>query len=350
MAIRQGVFWSWLIATTMATAQTDERIPGQPAVTLGMPLPLGGTRITSFDDRPGTLELDGTTTVEHRTLQIGTLPPPTGEELPVPDFARLDQGPPASQFSRPLHVHYTLIGRAGVDGPATAVKMNQIGVNYQMRFAGAGRFSWGVKPFFDVLFLSGPVSEDPILPAQLYKVGADVQADYAFNEQWGIAGGISPGFWTDFASLSGDDIRIPTRLMVTYRPMNNLRLVGGLIYTDNFRNNLLPFIGGSWDVTDRWTVELLGPRFRAIYKLHEELQFYGAFERGGDTYNLRTRGQDEDFEYRDFRVMLGTQVDIWQPASLFAEVGFAFDRRFRFEIQTERNINTAFVLRAGARF
>ena len=273
-------------------------------------------------------------------------PPPVGAHLPppVPRYRASERSAP-----KPVTFDFVFIGRAGVDGPSTNVKMTELGATYRYRQPLMDRFAITARPIFDVLFLSGPGGAID-LPEQLYKVAVDFQGDYEINEQWGVSVGLTPGFWSDFAHTTSDDIRLPARVLATYRHRPGLIFAGGLLYTDNIRRNLLPGVGVIWDVTDRTRLELMWPRYRVVYKLIEDVQVYGVYERGGDTYNIRTGFDSEDFEYRDRRFMLGTQIDYWSRASIVAELGVSFYRRFRFDIQTDADINSAFFMRLGTRF
>jgi hypothetical protein len=290
---------------------------------------------------------------EHRVYQQGggDLPPPPIDQS-LPRYERLARTD--GRKTRPFTVDFMLFGRANVEGPSTNVKMLEVGGTYQHRIPLGDRFLITIKPFADVLFLSGPVGDTPTLPEQLYKVGVDFQGDAQINEIFGVSVGVTPGFWTDFIRFTGDDFRIPARALLTAKVQDSLFVAGGVAYTDNIRRNVLPAFGVIWDPVERLRVELIYPRGRLIYFLHDEWQVYGVLERGGDTWNLRSpfAGSfiDEDFEYRDVRFLLGTQYDAWKYASVFLETGVSFARKFRFDFQPQADIEPAFVLRVGARF
>lgn len=290
---------------------------------------------------------------EHRALQqrvYEDLPQP--QDRALPRYERMARLTGAKE--RPFLLDVMFFGRANVEGPATSVKMIELGGAYMHRFPIGERFLLTLKPFAGVVFLSGPSGPTPILPEQLYRVGLDVQGDLKLNEMVGLSVGVSPGFWTDFVRFSSDDVRLPARALLTAKVQDGLFVAGGVHYTDNIRRNLLPAIGILWDPIERVRVEVIYPRGRLIYFIHDEWQAYTVIERGGDTYNLRTPVAgtfvDEDFEYRDVRFLLGTQYDAWKYASVFLEAGVSFARKFRFDYQPEADVDPAFVLRVGARF
>lgn len=317
---------------------------GQPQPTLKDPFlpPVGSVQqAQSMFEIPSS---DGS----YITRRFDELPPPIDQGLPLPSYEKLDRM--HGRKANPFTVDYIFIGRAGVDAPATNVKMSEVAMMYEHHWPYRDRWLFTFRPVADVLFLSGPGGTAPDLPEQLYKVAIDVQADFQITPRIGLSLGITPGLWTDFRRVSGDDVRVPARLLATYSLWDGLFLAGGVVWTDNFYRNLLPGVGVIWEITDRTKLELLWPRSRLGYRWHDTCEIYGVFERGGNTYNIRVNDIDEDFQYRDLRLMLGIQSDFWSRASLFAEAGIAFDRRFRFEVQPDFDIKRAFLFRVGAKF
>ncbi len=104
-------------------------------------------------------------------------------------------------------------------------------------------------------------------------------------------------------------------------------------------------------MNDAWRLELLFPRSRLVFKPNDRFQAYGLVERGGDTWHIREfPGVDEQFEYRDIRLMGGVQIPLFERMQLFGEVGASINRQFRFEVQPGRKVGDALVVRAGLRF
>lgn len=251
---------------------------------------------------------------------------------------------------QPFAFDTLFIARSGMTSPSTNVQMTELGFMYARQFQWRDNVKLTVRPFLDVLFLSGPGGGDPILPAQLYKVAIDLQFDYQLSDRWGFTHGSTPGLWTDFVSMAGRDWRIPSRTMLTYRVADGMFIAGGVLYTDNFRRNFLPAAGLVWNYGERIRIELLYPRSRIAYRVVESWEIYGIFERGGDTYNIRANGMSEMFEYRDNRLMLGFQGEIYDRFTIFAEFGAAFWRKFRLQRQLSPSIDPGFAMRAGIRF
>lgn len=328
-----------LMTLELAIPCQDARPPGR--VTLGSAFPTSNVT-EAFQKSPDDLDRP----LVHVVRQIDGLPTP-GSPLPLPataDFERRMESRP-----KPFCIDYVFMPRSDVAGAETGVIYNEIGFDYLWARPFWSRSAFLLRPAADVVFLSGPAPL-PDVPEQLYKVAVDLQVDIPINETLGVSLGITPGLWTDFVQTDGEDFRLPARGLLTFRVNDSLFLAGGVLYTDNIRRNLLPAVGVVWDPTNDWHLEVLYPRSRVVYQLNEDWNVYFVFERGGTTYNIRTNGQDEDMEYRDWRAMLGLEVKRWAGLDLFVEVGGAWDRKFRFDIQPTADISDSFLLRVGGRF
>jgi hypothetical protein len=289
----------------------------------------------------------------HTTRQqsYDELPAPV-EELPVPRYERLARM--EGEHPKPWTFDMVFIPQSNMDEPSTNVEMFQVGGTFAARIPFYERFLFTVKPVGNVLFLAGPGGPAPVLPPQLYTTAIDLQLDYRLNEKWGFSLGFTPGLWTDYVRVESDSFRFPCRVLATYRWSDTLFFAGGIIYTDNYYRNLYPGIGVIWDFMERSRLELLFPRSRYVYSLMDSWQVYFAVERGGDTYAITTVLTDdivnEKMQYRDYRIMLGTEVSVWTRATILAEVGWVFYRKFRLEDQPDRDIDSQFIVRAGVRF
>ena len=280
------------------------------------------------------------------------------DSLPPTERGELNTTPPGyerysanSGLDRPTRVDYLFFGRSGVHSPLGGdIMMHEINVSHRFRMPLWDRASLRIQPFFNVMFLDGPTANDPPLPGRVFKVATDIELSFRWSENILLSVAVTPGIWSDFEEIEGEDFRMPARLIVAYKVNDGLYVSGGVIYTDNFYRNVLPTAGVIWDVNDRVRLELVAPRARAVYRIHEELQFYLGFEGGGDTYAIRIAGATDEFQYRDYRGFVGVEIATWDRASILAETGYAFNRRLRLEHHESRNIDDCFFLRAGVRF
>ncbi|MGL4463577.1 MAG: DUF6268 family outer membrane beta-barrel protein [Planctomycetia bacterium] len=279
-----------------------------------------------------------------------------GEGLPPPDgefgaaLPELGEGINPTKPAHPWTLDYIFLLRAGVESPSTNVQMNEVGLRYEGKLPIGERGGFVFRPFFDALFLDGPGGPSPMLPGALYKAAVDLEANFQINEMFGLQAAITPGFWSDFKSVDGDSVRIPARVLATWKLSPTLFLAAGVAYTDNFYRNALPIGGVVWLPTERTKLEVGVPRVRYSYFFHSEVEFYVGGEYGGDTYNIRTNGENEDMRYRDIRLYVGSEVATYDRASFFVEAGAAVYRIFEFDVQPNRDIDPTFYLRLGTRF
>lgn len=309
---------------------------------------LGGSNVEAALENG---ERDVTGIQNHLTHRLEDLPPPESAP-PLPRYRRMQASGPRP---KPFSVDHYFITRSNVDNANTSVAMSQLGVNYQARFPFSDAFQLTLRPLFNVLFLSGPGGPYD-LPPQLYTVAVDVQGDIHINEWLGFSAGLTPGIWTDFDGWNSNTFRLPARLLATFRIQDDLFVAAGAIYTDNLQHNAFPAGGLIWDPSEKIRVELLFPRSRVVYKLQENWQVYGVLEGYGNTYSIRSTiggvTYNEQFLYRDLRLMLGTQVDFFERVSLFAEMGAVMDRKMKFDtsLQPTNTVDPGFIIRFGTRF
>jgi hypothetical protein len=246
-------------------------------------------------------------------------------------------------------VDYTLLGRGGVRAPnGGALLMQEFSGRWQMKMPLGPSASLRLQPFANITFLNGPGGTALQLPSQLYKLAVDAEYDYRVGENWQLSFAVTPGFWTDLNTLAG--FRLPARVLAAYRVHEGLYFGAGLIYTANYYRALLPTVGILWDISDRLRLEMVAPRGRLIYMLHEDIQFYTGLEGGGDTYTIKSLGERAQFQYRDLRFLVGGEFAATKRASLLLEAGYAFNRRIRVDNQEDRNLSNGLFARIGARF
>ncbi len=181
-----------------------------------------------------------------RRYQDGELPPPVGYD----DGYSYGGGGGSSYGSRmnagrwmrdlfqnpnqPMHflADYVFLAPATTHDLGNKFHMHEVELVAQMRIPVGDRLIFSLRPFGDVLFIVGPDTGPPMLgsplyPETLFKVAVDVQADFKFSERIGIAAAITPGLWTDFKAVGGDDFRLPARVLGTFRFTDSIYLAAG---------------------------------------------------------------------------------------------------------------------------
>src|SRR5205085_3581587 len=114
--------------------------------------------------------------------------------------------------------------------------------------------------------------------------------------------------------------------------------------------SVLPVVGAVWTPSDAWQFELTFPRLRIIHRFIDGLEVYGVLDLYGDTYAVRSAGQDDLMQYRDLRLGVGAEWTTPVHVRLFFEAGGALSRRLEFQNQPNQNIDPGLYLRVGGRF
>jgi hypothetical protein len=329
------------VSGLQAQDEGDSRSKASSGVGLGEPVPSSSAKetvLSSFSE------------VKKAQFQAPAIAP-LPDELPAGPACDTPPSQYAAPPNRPFRLDYTYLGPAGVNNNAGGdIHMNELGVRYQFKTPVGDYFTLRATPMFDVLFLTGPSMGDPDLPPQVYKIAVDLEGSIPIGDRYSVVLGLTPGIWSDLHEIHGNDFRLPARALLAYKVNDALYVSGGLLYTANYYHALLPTFGFIWDVNDRVRAELIWPKGRVIYKLHDDIQFYGALEGGGDTWEIHQDDQTGRFQYRDLRFYVGSEISTWKRASFFVETGLAFNRRVRVSFEEDRNLGTAYFLRLGTKF
>lgn len=286
------------------------------------------------------------------SLLPGGLPPLTPELGGGADSAPNGpppSGPPKAYGPPPpprLAAESWYIGPGDVSGTPTSLSMGFLSVASGKRFT-FGRTMLSLRPQFQALFLG----ETGLgLPDQIYGLTMDIQVEQPLSRQVSLQVAATPGLYTDWKNLSGEAFRVPGRLFASYRFGPKLIVIGGVVYTAQPDLPIIPAAGAIWSPNETWRFELIAPRPRVVYRLNEDWQVYGLFSFDSSTYAIETQGRDQLFQYRDFRVALGTEYTSPNKVRWFGEVGAAFGRRLDLDLSDDRNLASGLFLRGGFRF
>jgi len=204
--------------------------------------------------------------------------------------------------------------------------------------------SWSVGPLWEFGHFnagsSAPVPEDVYSAALRLGYGAQ------FKEHWSFRAEIRPGLYSDFEDISFDDFNAPVLLTLTYQVNPRLLLALGL--NVNLRSDLAT-IGGPgvrWQFADDWTLNLFLPKPTVERTINDSVSIYAGGEWRSSAFRLaedfgsrrgRPRLNDEDFSYRELRVLAGTRWQVSPALGVALEGGCAFQRKMEF-----RQADTAF--------
>jgi Domain of unknown function (DUF6268) len=257
-------------------------------------------------------------------------------------------GPPLAD-TPPVLVDFWAIGQNHLEHSPSQFSMSQFSMAYDFRFP-IGPVTFGVRPQFEVMFLSGPTPPGPDLPPQVYGLSVALEVEYRFSPQFSVRGMISPGLYTDFNGVTGHAFRLPAQVVGAYALTSQWTIVGGVMYTAQPSLSVLPVAGAIWTPADEWRLELTFPRLRVMRHFPDGLNIYGVFGLQGETYAIRADGANDLMQYRDVRLGLGAEWNTPIGLHIFVEAGAALFRRLEVENQASSNIDSGLYLRVGGRY
>ena len=208
-------------------------------------------------------------------------------------------------------------------------------LEYKGIFDPAAALNWGVGVAY-TRWDFGRDSGNP-LPANLQSVALPLTVSWRFSERWQAFGEVSPGLYSDFEKISGEDFNAPFIGGVGYAVNPDLQVFFS-VSVDPRRD--IPVVGGPgvrWHFAEHWTLSLLLPRPQIQYRPSENWTFHVGAEMLGGAYHLnpnfgRDRGlaamDDQMVTYREIRTGVGAR---WGgPKGFYAslEGGWMIDRRF----------------------
>lgn len=160
----------------------------------------------------------------------------------------------------------------------------------------------------DTHFIDGPVAPD--LPPRVYDTYAQIRSIRKFGEQWALDISATPGYHTDFDNTSSDAFRIPGYIVLAYNWTPSVMFVAGAAYMDRDDVGWVPAGGVIWNPNDDVRIELITPRPKVAYRVHNSMSaadwLYVAGEFGGGQWAIeRADGTDDVITSSDFRAVLG---------------------------------------------
>ncbi|OGR28761.1 MAG: hypothetical protein A2X79_02025 [Desulfuromonadaceae bacterium GWB2_53_15] len=170
------------------------------------------------------------------------------------------------------------------------------------------------------------------LPQDLHALFLEAGAHYGINDKSFVTLKVYPGLYSDFSDIGSDDLRLPVLALGGYAFDSGITLVGGFAYRfGNHDSTIIPAIGITYQLDERWRLSIIAPRPAVIYNASREMSFFVGGDFASDEYELKDRSLGAKvIKYRDYKVMGGVEY-LPQPAvKLTGAIGYAFDRRFDF--------------------
>jgi hypothetical protein len=206
-----------------------------------------------------------------------------------------------------------------------------------------------ITPGVGLHLWNGPSTLD--LPPRVYDLYLDLSWRFISRDCWGVAGGITPGFYGDFARFDGNAFQLTGWLTGDWTLSQQWSLVAGLAYVRQLDSHLLPIGGAIWRPSDDLQVDLLFPRPRVAWRWFETpdddvwLNFSGNF--GGGAWSVDDgAGGSVLLQYSDLRLSFGAEIAGRQGRVATIEAGLAFSRDISVESTSLATPDSTFFLQA----
>lgn len=176
---------------------------------------------------------------------------------------------------------------------------------------------------------SGPIGLD--LPPRVYDLYLDVSWRFFNREWWGIAGGITPGFYGDFVRMDGDVFQLTGWLLGDWTLSEQWSIVAGLAYVRQLDSQLVPVGGATWRPTPDSRFDFIFPRPRIARRLFQnderDLWVYVAGVFGGGAWAVDDgAGANVLVQYSDLRLITGIEIARTSGRITTIELGYVFAR------------------------
>ncbi len=190
-----------------------------------------------------------------------------------------------------------------------------------------------ITPSFTGHLLQGPSATD--LPPQVYDVQLEFRTPRQLTERLAMDLAIAPSIFSDFHNMSHQAYRLTGRGLALYQLFPQLQAVLGVAYLGRQDVQILPVGGLIWTPAENMRIEAIFPKPRFAHEFltwyKTDWWWYIAGEFGGNSYAIeRVTGANDQFTYRDFRVLLGLEKK--KTGGLFRrwEVGYVFGREIEY--------------------
>ncbi|MDZ7620023.1 MAG: hypothetical protein U1E05_23730 [Patescibacteria group bacterium] len=198
-----------------------------------------------------------------------------------------------------------------------------------------------ITPGFGVHYLDGPTAPD--MPPRLYDAFCQFRWLVPVTDRLGFDLAFRPGYFSDYEQSSDAAVRYGGHILAAWDWTPRAKVIVGAVYADRKDVQVLPAAGLIWKPYDELSVELLFPRPRIAhqislpwdYGMGVENWLYLGGEFGGGAWAIRRADQTNDVvNYRDYRVILGTERKVEGGLNTWLEVAYLFGREIEYDSAT----------------
>ncbi len=177
------------------------------------------------------------------------------------------------------------------------------------------------------------------IPNTLQSVNLIVGTDFSVGDNWLFRAEFAPGFYSDFAEVTGRDFNVPMQFGFSYLVNDRLQWVAGVQIDPWASWWILGGAGVRWQFADQWVLNLVVPTPRLEFQASDALTLWAGADMRGGTYRVGDKyGEGWDrgnlngalVEYREVRAGAGFSWEICPSFSLEAEGGYVLGRQFDF--------------------
>ncbi|QEM67496.1 hypothetical protein FO488_04605 [Geobacter sp. FeAm09] len=219
------------------------------------------------------------------------------------------------------------------------VTMGEVKADVVRRFAVAPNLNLSAGVGYSLREIDAPAVAG--LPDALHTLSLNLGAEYRINEALTLGFRVSPAVGSDFKAFTGGDIRVPVATHAGLQVSPSLFLLGGLAYTGmNHSYPVLPVLGLVYTPAPQWTFALGFPRTGVVYRPDKETELYAGAEFSGGEYQLHDAALGAGaLSYRDYRAVVGADIQVCSFARLGVAGGYAFAREFVFYNSKRGDLN-----------
>lgn len=214
-----------------------------------------------------------------------------------------------------------------------------------------------ITPEYAVRFLEGPDFID--VPSRLHDAELKFMHIRRIADRWVFNGAVTIGAYADDRSFdAADAVRVSGRALGIYEQSETTKWIVGVVYLNRANLAVVPAIGWMYQ-TDDLKIDLIVPQPKIAWRTwsdgrvgYNERWFFFGGEFGGGVWAVkRASGADDNLNYGDYRVVLGTERKLVGGLSRKWEVGYVFSRELEYDsVGSDIEIDDTLFVRAGFKY
>ncbi len=200
-------------------------------------------------------------------------------------------------------------------------------------------YIFSFAPQFNYRSWQGPTLPTFGVHGSMYRLGLGLKLATPDYGGWNAEIGFNPGYATDFYNTDfGDAMQYDGHAVLFWRMNPTWMWAFGAAYWDRVDDLILPYAGAVWTPNDTWEFRMIFPESRISMFLGTPFGtptwMYVRGEYHVESYAIETQAAapaNIQIQTEDWRVLVGLRKE--QGAfSTFAEIGWVFERDFKFNV------------------